>query len=89
MEIINLNPRRVVQYQSEWNYYLLCYREGETSNNSILRDVALRRFKQLINEIYFLDVPAQDFKFPDYEFVIHKLNQQGHTTKIKTVQSRN
>ena len=83
MEIINLNPRKRVQCESEFNYYALCYREGETSNNSILREVALRRIKGLLDEIYFMDIPATDFNFPDYAFYVVQLNKMGHKLKTK------
>jgi len=83
MQTIVTNPRHRVQYESEWNYYTLCYKEGESSNNETLKSVALSRISKLLQEIFYTDTPATDYNFPDYAMYVHLLNSKGYKPATK------
>ena len=78
METVTLNPRFASQWLSEWRYYHLVFKEGETSNNSVLCDVALHRFCKLLNEIYWSGVCLEDLELPDFTFIMSTLRAKGH-----------
>lgn len=77
METITINPRTRGQYQAEWRYYHLVYLEGESSNNSILCEVALQRFNKLLQEVNFTGVFIEDLEFPDLTFILSLLKKRG------------
>ena len=83
MNTTETQPRHKVQYESEWNYYTLCYKEGESSNNETLKDVALSRMSKLIQEIFYTDTPITDYNFPAFTLFHHLLIKKGYKPSTK------
>ncbi len=61
-------PKYKEKLESEWNYYLLVYHQGQTDNNSILVETALHKMKKLFGEVEQAGYSFADLNLPECFF---------------------